>query len=278
MDNINETTDTDFILNGNTITFNSLILNVKEYFENLNYITYFFWGKEQIIENINSINNINFDPNKKYIIFFCVDYEWNINLPNNVIIFRASLLKSKQKKNEFIYPIFFVSDPKYTSFRILKLLEKNIRPRISFCGSINTYYKRVEWLNYLKNSNILDCNFIYRTEFRGGTVDDYINNLELSEFCFCPRGSGNFSIRFYECLYYGRIPVTINTDILLPFEKYINWTEISVIANTIEELPDKIFNFWQTNNIIIVQNKCKEICKEYFKLDNISKYLNEYIN
>ncbi len=34
-------------------------------------------------------------------------------------------------------------------------------------------------------------------------------NMETSEFTFCPRGNGNFSIRFYESLYSGRIPIII---------------------------------------------------------------------
>ena len=97
MSNINEIHDNSFHLNGNVITYASLIADVKIFFENLNYIVYFFWGQECISENINSINNIKFNENKKYILFFHHDYEHNLNLPDNDIIFRASLLKIKKK-------------------------------------------------------------------------------------------------------------------------------------------------------------------------------------
>src|SRR5690606_37188550 len=37
------------------------------------------------------------------------------------------------------------------------------------------------------------------------------------------RGGGNFSVRFYEALAMGRIPVFINTDSSLPFDDRIDW-------------------------------------------------------
>jgi hypothetical protein len=94
-----------------------------------------------------------------------------------------------------------------------------------------------------------------------------------SEFVFCPRGTGNFSIRFYETLYYGRIPIIIDTDIVLPFSDLINWDEIIVIGDSKEDLPSKIVNFWKNNDIVKVQNKCHAMYKEYFSKENVGKYI-----
>jgi hypothetical protein len=108
-----------------------------------------------------------------------------------------------------------------------------------------------------------------------GTTDDLIENYLTSEFCFCPRGNGNFSIRFYETLYYGRIPVIIDSDIMLPFENLIEWNKYIVISKTIEELPEKIYNFWLNNDICEAQLNCKKLYNEYFSQNNISEKILE---
>jgi hypothetical protein len=41
----------------------------------------------------------------------------------------------------------------------------------------------------------------------------------------CVRGGGNFSLRLYETLLMGRIPIFINTDCLLPPDDSINWKQ-----------------------------------------------------
>ncbi len=59
------------------------------------------------------------------------------------------------------------------------------------------------------------------------------------------RGGGNFSVRFYETLAVGRIPVLLNTDCLLPLDKLINWQEHCVILDESEyrSLGNKIMKF-----------------------------------
>lgn len=52
---------------------------------------------------------------------------------------------------------------------------------------------------------------------------EFYNNLRDSDYVVCIRGAGNFSVRFYEALAMGRIPIFINTDCALPFDKEINW-------------------------------------------------------
>ena len=54
----------------------------------------------------------------------------------------------------------------------------------------------------------------------------YVDHLERMTYIVCPRGSENFSIRVYEALKYGRIPVIIDTDMVLP--KEIDWNRVSV--------------------------------------------------
>jgi len=59
------------------------------------------------------------------------------------------------------------------------------------------------------------------------------------------RGMGNFSVRFYETLAVGRIPVLLNTDCLLPLDKIINWEKHCIILNESEykSLGNMVVNF-----------------------------------
>jgi hypothetical protein len=93
-------------------------------------------------------------------------------------------------------------------------------------------YERAKLLQYLEQSNQVKTNFIYREKYRGGAITEkervvttfeYYNNILESDYILCVRGAGNFSVRFYETLMLGKIPVFVNTDCLLPFEDEIDW-------------------------------------------------------
>jgi hypothetical protein len=57
---------------------------------------------------------------------------------------------------------------------------------------------------------------------------EYLDNLVSSPYTLCVRGRGNYSLRFYEALCCGRIPVFINTDCVLPLENVIDWKNYCV--------------------------------------------------
>ena len=65
----------------------------------------------------------------------------------------------------------------------------------------------------------------------------YWNNMLLSPFTLCIRGNGNFSVRLYETLAMGRIPVIIDTDCVFPLESQIQWSKHCIIIN--ENIPKK---------------------------------------
>lgn len=73
----------------------------------------------------------------------------------------------------------------------------------------------------------------------------FVENMLSSDYILCARGGGNFSYRFYETLSCGRIPVLINTDCELPFERWIDWKRYCVWVEE-EDLPhlgDRICEF-----------------------------------
>jgi hypothetical protein len=103
--------------------------------------------------------------------------------------------------------------------------------------------------------------------------EEFVNNMKYSEFSFCPRGTGNFSTRFYEALHNGRIPVLIDTDTVLPFEKHIDYSKICVFSSSIDNVVDDVIAFSKNNDLVQTQILCKEIFNTYFHIDNIAKYM-----
>ena len=96
--------------------------------------------------------------------------------------------------------------------------------------------------------------FILRKKYRAGittnkhthkTTLEFYDNLKNSDYVVCVRGAGNFSIRFYEALAMGRIPVFINTDCALPFDNEIDWKKhvVWVEYNERHEVAEKVADF-----------------------------------
>ena len=106
--------------------------------------------------------------------------------------------------------------------------------RNDFEPLFSSAYVRAILLNTLEQSKKIKTNFIYRVHYRGGAVNqetrekttlEYYDNIKNSDYVLCVRGAGNFSVRLYETLMMGRIPVFVNTDCLLPFESEIDWNK-----------------------------------------------------
>ena len=60
----------------------------------------------------------------------------------------------------------------------------------------------------------------------GDEKERFKKHLEAMTYIICPRGIENFSIRVYEALKYGRIPVIIDSDMVFP--EGIDWDAISI--------------------------------------------------
>ncbi|WP_395044933.1 exostosin family protein, partial [Flavobacterium sp.] len=101
-------------------------------------------------------------------------------------------------------------------------------------SSIKRYY----YLKKLSKSNKIETNFIFRKKYRAGikseaekikTTQEFFENLYNCPYTFCLRGAGNFSVRFYETIAMGRIPVIVKTDFRLPLNSLINWEKHCVL-------------------------------------------------
>lgn len=57
---------------------------------------------------------------------------------------------------------------------------------------------------------------------------EFTAQMRDSDYVLCVRGSGNFSIRLFETMATGRVPVLLETDLVLPCADVVDWDAICV--------------------------------------------------
>lgn len=139
--------------------------------------------------------------------------------------------------------------------------------------------KRAYYLNKLVISNNLKSDFILRSNYRAGvqnensklqTSEVFYNNIFSNLYTFCMRGAGNFSVRFYEILAVGRIPILLNTDCRLPLSGVIDWEKhIVIIEDTKKESLEaqilKFHNSKSSEEIESIQKSNRLLWETYLK-------------
>ena len=218
--------------------------------------------------------------NKIVLIFLVSDTTKTFKIPNNVILYRTSLYKSKKNKKELLLPYIWECYEKHEN-----PLPKTSKPKVGFCGNVNKNLgKRLTTIKALEQNKNIETDFILRKGFWAGKPNDeqlkmdYINNLIHSHFTICNRGRGNFAIRFYQALSLGRIPVLIDSDMVFPFEDEINWDDVIIKANNEAELAKKIVLWWQNKSeedVINAQLQCRKIYEKYLTASSFSKILEQ---
>ena len=248
--------------------------------------------------------------NKPILIFFFDDSAEKIDIENSYT-FRTSLYGKIRRPNEFAMPSWTEDfTAKYFNNK-LPIRKKQEKPTVSYCGYTKTWkdkikdvlgidygswrplrYKVIKILN--SNENIYK-KFIIRSDFWGGVYSteknaseldlntvrlkirkEYVNNLLEGDYAFVTRGQGNYSMRFCEVLSLGRIPLFINTDCVLPYEKHINWKYLCVWIedDDLEKIPDKLLEFHEnisTENFEKIQNEIRQIYEEWISPDGFFK-------
>ena len=135
--------------------------------------------------------------------------------------------------------------------------------------------KRKKILSKIDNSKKLNTNFNYRDQFSIGIVgknntarQQYIDSIVNNDYTLCYRGAGNYSMRLFEVLCLGRIPLFINTDCVLPFENEIDWRDILIWieekdVDNINDIVLEYHNSLSNKEFIERQAYCREIWLKY---------------
>lgn len=163
-------------------------------------------------------------------------------------------------------------------FDIKKLINSNPE----YAAKKQGLFFRKKAIKALIKSKSVKSNFIIRDFYSGYKKNigispekarqDYIGNMEESDFALVVKGDGNFSFRFYEALSAGRIPFFINTECVLPLADILNYREfvlfldykkINLAGQVIGEFYEKIDN----DRFLKMQTSAKETFDKFLRID-----------
>lgn len=218
--------------------------------------------------------------NTPMVAFYNDDNSGPLKLPSNCTLYRSAIDKSRITTQERVFPVM-VPDQKPGW---LHLDDEIWDYKITFCGHIEGHYRQtaVSWAEDNWGDDL--CRFIIRPGFwapgmaKMDARKEYIDNMLSGAFTLCMRGGGNFSYRFYEALSFGRIPVLIDTDTILPFENEIPWHEY-IIRLDLKDIRNGEYDakkFGSIERNLFSPRKNRELWEEWFSpegyLTKIFKY------
>lgn len=108
--------------------------------------------------------------------------------------------------------------------------------------------------------------------------EEYIRSIQHAHFTLTPRGDGNYSLRFYETLSLGRIPVLIDTDTPLPCEAEIDYDAcvVRVPWHDVDRVGDYIVRFYESHSstqFIEAQKYARKIFESYLYMPRFLEHL-----
>ena len=251
--------------------------DILEYFNDKNILIY-----DKCIRGPKNVEEIQFYldkiheeyGNKKIIIFILCDYEFEIKNYENQIIVRSSADNRILKRTELVLP--YLWSPVYKPF---EPLHKSEKPIVGFCGWRSKY--RYEILRKIRKDERIQDNFILRDKFTGShrmnekVITDFEQNMKNSHFIVCQRGTGNFSMRFYETLAAGRIPILVNTNMQLPLHGIVDYNSVIIMEDSVEMVIERLLWVWNNVNIVEMQQRCSQFYDKYLHYAEYSRYLHE---
>ncbi len=153
-------------------------------------------------------------------------------------------------------------------------------------------FMRSEALKVLQNSPNIETDFIIRNSYSGNIRtaegdphvlrEEFVRNIENTDYTLCQKGDANQSTRFYEVLSMGRIPLVIDTECVFPLEDRINYTDFSVfvdyrdISHMGEILAQKHTQL-SNEEFLDMQKKGRGVFEKYLRIDAFTKYLVEEV-
>jgi len=192
----------------------------------------------------------------KPCLFFSQDERIPPSTLSYGVLYRSSIFE--RRPHERCHPVFILDARTETRGTYPGTLPKEDVPRVGFCGYVGTPLGRLALrvlgarqkvdglalrarvLAALRADPRVVCEFVPRSSYLGHAPlsafeerhplaterDAFLRNLFTSPYALAMRGKGNHSVRFYEILSAGRIPLFVDTGCVLPLEKEIDWRRL----------------------------------------------------
>jgi hypothetical protein len=252
---------------------------------------------------------------KRFLIWHTGDL--NPILPStNWIVLTNAIDRSRRAPGWFVAPRF-IDDPLRTySDPFAGSDEGKSAPRVGFCGYASsgtlklaysvlqnlkfhamyragrTIYEaprlipatllRAKVLTALESDSSIESDFIIRTRYRTGSTEAFYRNIMETDYTVCVRGYGNWSVRFYETLACGRIPIFIDTDSCLPFDGTIDWRRYCVWvpeadASRVGDYVREFHNGIRRADFRARQRECRTLWEARLSLPGFLSHLYEIV-
>jgi hypothetical protein len=169
-----------------------------------------------------------------------------------------------------------VSIPHYPVNVDRSKMKENRSMLFSFMGSTKTHDIR-RGLTILYPNNCYDSGFMWGLDPSIPNKKDlnerYIEMLGSSEFSLCPRGTGISSVRLFESMAMGAIPVVIADGYKFPLQNVIKWTDISIQVkqSQISKIGKVLHENYTKDGINDMRERMLRIYDEYLSPDNFNK-------
>ena len=196
------------------------------------------------------------------------------------------------------------STPRKLVVYVLRNFMRNLRYRLGTYDFvpepvIHSTILRSRALKQLRTSTLIDDKFVVRNRYRAGvrseeerrisfhpTKVEFVQNIYNTDYTLCIRGGGNFSVRFYETLSLGRIPIFVNTKCVLPYDFEIDWKTYCcwVEQHEIPYIAEKVADFHanlSADDFVDRQKACRNVWENWVSQEgfyrNFHRHL-EYIH
>lgn len=211
-----------------------------------------------------AIDSLN--PNKKNI-FVCQHIRVDrLRFDSSDIVFTPH---SSTKDN-------FVTIPHYAVNVDTSLSKENRSIDFSFLGSTSTHTVRKRLVNMYDTCYDSGVHWGLDKNLKGDFTDKYISLLGNSNFSICPRGTGISSVRLFESMAMGSIPIVVADNYEFPLSDLINWSEISITVkeNEISKIKGIVKSF-SDEDISNMRSKLIKTYNTYFSNNKLHKTIIE---
>lgn len=161
-------------------------------------------------------------------------------------------------------------------------MKKIINRNSGYAAEKQGMFFRKKTIKSLVKSKSVKNNFIIRNFYSGHKKiigvspekarQDYLENMDNSDFALVVKGDGNFSFRFYEALSAGRIPFFIDTECVLPLEDILNYREFVLFLDykKIDSAGEIVAEFYKKiddDRFFKMQISAKEAFDKFLRID-----------